>query len=244
MLILLPPSETKRPGGVGISIDKQAIIWAALDPARDKLIAALEKLSKNAEKAQRALKLGKRNWGDLQANQTLLTTPTMPAVERYTGVLYDALDFQSLDLAARKRAGESLFIQSALFGLLPALEQIPYYRFSADSKLDRINLKNLWREAHKEVWPRLVGDVLDLRSKAYVELNPVPESHRSWFVEVVDSKGKALNHFNKKAKGSFVRAALQIGLTGIEDVAKVAPSAGLKAQIQEQTVFLEVPEGF
>ena len=29
MLILLPPSETKRSGGVGISIDKLAIIWAA-----------------------------------------------------------------------------------------------------------------------------------------------------------------------------------------------------------------------
>ncbi len=47
MLILLPPSETKRPGGVGISIDKAAIIWAALDPTRDKLITALTVLCKD-----------------------------------------------------------------------------------------------------------------------------------------------------------------------------------------------------
>ena len=244
MLILLPPSETKRPGGVGISIDKQAIIWAALDPARDKLIAALVKLSKNPEKAQKALKLGKRKLNDLEANKGLLTAPTMPAVERYTGVLYEALDFRSLDMDAHKRAGEGLFIQSALFGLLPALEQIPYYRFSADSKLDGINLRNLWRQAHKEVWPRLVGEVLDLRSKTYVDLNPVPESHRSWFVEVVDAKGKALNHFNKKAKGSFVRAALANGLLGIKDVPRAASATGLRAHVHEKTVVLEVPEGF
>ena len=61
MLILLPPSETKRPGGVGISMDKAAIIWAALDPAREKVISALEKVSRKPEVAAKALKLGKKS---------------------------------------------------------------------------------------------------------------------------------------------------------------------------------------
>ena len=242
MLILLPPSETKRPGGVGVSIDRQAIIWASLDPQRDKLVGALTKLCKKPEAAAKALGLGKRNLGDIEANLNLMTSPTMPALERYTGVLYDAIDFQSLGESAKRFAGEHLFIQSALFGLLPAMEQIPYYRFSAGSKLQGINLKQLWIAAHQTVWPRLVGPVLDMRSKAYVELNPVPADRESWFVEVVDQDGKALNHFNKKAKGLLVRQALRDGLAGIDDLPKVAKSAGMRVEIEPGKVTLRVPK--
>ena len=143
MLILLPPSETKRPGGVGVSIDRSAIIWAALDDTRDLVIGKLVKLCGNKQAAAKALKLGARNLADIDANLELLTAATMPAIARYTGVLFDALDFESLSEEARKRAAEQVFIQSALFGLLPATEQIPYYRFRSGSKLPGVNLKQL-----------------------------------------------------------------------------------------------------
>ena len=245
MLILLPPSETKRPGGAGVSIDRSAIIWAALDDTRDLVIGKLVKLCGNKQAAARALKLGARNLADIDANLELLTAATMPAISRYTGVLFDALDFESLSEEARKRAAEQVFIQSALFGLLPATEQIPYYRFSAGSKLPGVNLKKLWPTAHEAVWPRMLGQVLDMRSKAYVELNPVPADRESWFVEVLDEKsGKALNHFNKKAKGAFVRAALENGLGSFAEVPEVAAKAGLRAELTEQQVLLHVPDGF
>ena len=147
MLILLPPSETKRSGGVGISIDKAAIIWAALDPARDVLIKKLGTLSKSKAKAVKALKLGKNPERDIESLRELLTAPTMPAVERYAGTLYDALSYQTMSIAAKERAKEKLFIQSALFGLLPATEQIPYYRFSASSQLPGLDLRKHWTKA-------------------------------------------------------------------------------------------------
>ena len=77
MLILLPPSETKRPGGVGISIDKAAIIWAALDPARDQLINSLAELCQDESLAKNALGLGKKSAQDIQLNLNLMTSPTM-----------------------------------------------------------------------------------------------------------------------------------------------------------------------
>ena len=104
MLVLLPPSETKRPGGVGVSIDKAAIIWAALDPARDVAINALVQLCQDEEAAAKSLKLGKTNRKDIQANLEIMTSPTMPALQRYTGVLYDALGYDEL---SRDRASAS-----------------------------------------------------------------------------------------------------------------------------------------
>ena len=244
MIILLPPSETKRPGGVGVSIDKAAIIWAALEPAREALYSALGELCKNSDAAAKALGLGKKNLHEASLNLELLTAPTMPALQRYTGVLYDALDFDSLRPEALQRADQQLFIQSALFGLLPSMQQIPNYRLSATSKIPGVSLKKLWAEAHAEVWPRLIGPVLDMRSKSYVELNPVPADRESKFMEVLGPDGRALNHFNKKAKGAFVRATLENGLASFAEVPDVAAKAGLRAELTEQRVLLHVPDGY
>ena len=48
------------------------------------------------------------------------SAPTMPAIDRYTGVLYDALDVGSLRGATATRARARLAVGSALFGLLRA----------------------------------------------------------------------------------------------------------------------------
>jgi len=245
LLVLLPPSETKRPGGVGVSIDKAAIIWAALDPARDIVIEALVKLCQDDEMAAKALKLGKMNKKDIHANLEIMTSATMPALARYTGVLYDALGYDALSTMARERAQEQMFIQSSLFGLVPAMEQIPYYRLSAGSSLPGVSLSKLWTAAHENVWPRLTGQILDMRSKAYVALNPVPKNKESYLVEVLDANsGRALNHFNKKAKGAFARAILETGLATASDIEAVANVAGLEARVSDGLVELFVPAGF
>lgn len=244
MLILLPPSETKRSGGVGISIDKLAIIWAALDPARDQLIDALQSLCADQATATKALGLGKKAASDLAANLELKTAPTMAAVLRYIGVLFDALDYPTLSKAAQQRVTEKLFIQSALFGLLPATEQIPYYRFSAGSSLPGMSLKSVWTDAHAAVWPRMIGPILDMRSNAYVDLNPIPDTHESYFVEIFDSTGKAMNHFNKKAKGVLTRAALEHGLESVEQLPKIAKTVNLIAEVDGQSVRVTTPKDF
>ncbi len=59
----------------------------------------------------------------------------MPAIERYTGVLYDALDIGSLRGSAATRARTRLAVGSALFGLVRADDPVPAYRLSASSKL-------------------------------------------------------------------------------------------------------------
>jgi cytoplasmic iron level regulating protein YaaA (DUF328/UPF0246 family) len=91
----------------------------------------------------------------------------------------------------------------------------------------------------------MLGPVLDMRSESYVALNPIPKDRESYFVEVLDqAQGRALNHFNKKAKGAFVRSALESGLDSIADVAKVASNVGLEAKVTGDRVKLLVPTGY
>jgi cytoplasmic iron level regulating protein YaaA (DUF328/UPF0246 family) len=211
MLILLPPSETKRSGGARRPVDLDALALPSLREPRAQVLAALEELSTDAETAARILKLGATQLGDIDDNARVRTSAVMPAVDRYTGVLYDALGAASLDSAARTWLGHHVLIHSAPLGPVGALDRIPTYRLGAAASLPGVPpLRRLWSAtvsaALEASAPRFV---LDLRSEAYVGLGPVPASIPSAYVRIVsegpDGAVRALNHFNKQAKGALVR---------------------------------------
>lgn len=217
MLILLPPSETKRDGGAaGSRLDLACLSFPELSAARRSAGTELRKLSSNLATMAAALKLGAGQQHELLRNRAVRTSPTMPAVDRYTGVLFDALDSQTLPPTAREFAADHLAIHSALFGLVSAGDPIPAYRLSHDSRLPNLGLKKLWREPISRTLAGYEGLILDLRSEAYVALGPAPHREDSFFLRVVakgsDGAIRALNHFNKKGKGEFVRSLLLAGI--------------------------------
>ncbi|MCR2827543.1 peroxide stress protein YaaA, partial [Microbacterium sp. zg.Y909] len=78
--------------------------------------------------------------------------------------------------------------------------------------------------------------VLDLRSEAYVALGPVPATVDSVYVRVVSAGPggtvRALNHFNKRAKGELVRllAAERPVITSLPTLRDWAESVGLQTR--------------
>lgn len=216
MRVLLPPSETKRSGGVGVFAPEVLAFQTPLGSARARVRKALEALCADEVAALRALKLGAKNRGELTHNLVLASSGVMPAIERYTGVLYDALDVTTLDTTARDWIDEHVLVQSALFGLIPAGDAIPAYRLSAATRLPGLHapLKPVWREAHQEIDWAAFGWILDLRSKDYVALAPLPAGVGT-FLHVAQrddtSAVRALNHFNKAAKGFLVRRLAESG---------------------------------
>lgn len=211
MLILLPPSETKRPGGRGRPLDEASLALPVLAAQRRSVVDALVALSADEDAAARVLKLGATQRGEIEVNARLRESPTMAAVDRYTGVLFDALDAASLPAPARRWLGTHVRVHSAPFGPVGALDPIPAYRLGAAASLPGLPpLKRLWADA---VTAALAAEaprfVLDLRSEAYVALGPVPQAVPSAYVRVVaEADGgavRALNHFNKHAKGALVR---------------------------------------
>lgn len=208
MKILLPPSETKRIGGDGAPLEFDSLALASLTPLRELVVDALRALAEDPERSQQVLKLSERQLGEIAHNHALRTAPTMPAIDRYTGVLYDALDAASASSASRRWIGQHVWVHSAPFGPVGALDGIPAYRLAAGTALPGVApLRRHWADA---VTTAIAEDrpsfTLDLRSEAYVALGPVPASIPSVYVRVVTEQGRALNHFNKKAKGELVRA--------------------------------------
>lgn len=217
MLVILPPSETKRDGGAhGSALELDTLGFSELRPQREHAISALRRLSRSVAESTAALDLGPRQRFEIDRNRSLLTSPTRPAIERYTGVVYDALDVQTLGEGAHRFAAEHLVIGSALFGLLRSCDAIPAYRLSHSSRLGTIRLSRHWSVVVAAQLERHDGLILDLRSEAYAALGRAPVRENSFYIRVVtessDGRRLALSHFNKKAKGEFVRAVLIAGL--------------------------------
>ncbi|MWV50393.1 peroxide stress protein YaaA [Rathayibacter sp. VKM Ac-2803] len=215
MHVLLPPSETKRSGG-STPFVLEELAFPELTERRGLLRDALVELSRDREASARALKLGPRQLEEIDRNAALTAPVGMAAVDRFDGVLFDALDAGSLDAEAREALGRTVLIQSALWGPVGALDEIPAYRLSHDSRIPGFPLKRWWSQPAAAVLAGLGGLVLDLRSEAYAALGPLVAGEDRRFVRVRsrDASGtlRNLNHFNKQGKGRFVRALVEDGV--------------------------------
>ena len=236
MIVLLPPSETKRSGGDGPPLRLDDLGNPDLTPLRAELVADLVGLAKTPDACRRALSISGGQDAEIARNAALRTSPTMPALQRYTGVLYDALDIDSLHGAAAARARARLAVGSALFGLLRADDRIPAYRLSATSKLPgRPGMAARWRPMLEPVLADLADRelVVDLRSGAYVGLGRLADAVR---VDVVtehpDGRRSVVTHFNKAHKGRLARALVTADSEpgNAAAVAKVAGRAGMRVE--------------
>ncbi|CAN5187648.1 peroxide stress protein YaaA [soil metagenome] len=225
MLLLLPPSETKRDGGDSGALDLSTLRFPELRAQRRASIAALRRLSRSVGESTRALGLGPTQRFEIERNRVFTTASTMPAMDRFTGVVYEALDAPSLPEESRAWLARTVVIQSALLGPIGAADLVPAYRLSADSRLPGLPLKKHWADSTSAVLARHPGPILDLRSEGYAALGPVPARPDARYLRVVTEAAggqqnghqgghrRALNHFNKKGKGEFVR---ELALAGID----------------------------
>jgi cytoplasmic iron level regulating protein YaaA (DUF328/UPF0246 family) len=234
VLIVLPPSETKRDGGVeGSALQLSTLAFPALTRQRRSALAGLRSVSRSVAAATAALKLGPTQKFEIERNRRIRSSPVMPALDRYTGVLYDAIDSETLSASARSRIEDHVLIHSALFGLVHAGDLLPAYRFSHDSRVPGLPLGRLWRDAVAEQLATIDEAILDLRSEAYAELGPLPARDNTVFLRVVtvaeSGQRRALNHFNKKGKGEFVRALAESGAwpETIDELLLAAASMGM-----------------
>lgn len=184
-----------------------------LTAPRRAVLDALVALSADAGEAARVLKLGPSQLGEIERNRRLRSSPVLPAIERYSGVVYDAVGVASLDEDARGWLDRHVLIASALFGLLEPEDPIPAYRLSGSTALPGLPLPRHWSGPIARTLARNREWLLDARSSAYRALGPVPPGSAVLHVEAeaADGRRRALNHFNKHAKGALVRRLAQTG---------------------------------
>ena len=238
MLIVLPPSETKSFGGDHPPLDWDSLSFPELNSVRKQIAADLVAL----DDPFTVLGISDKLAAEVEANQELLTSPTTPAILRYTGVLYDALSAGTLPNEALQR----LAIGSALFGVVRAGDLIPHYRLSGGTKLPTRSssttptLKSRWGGLITEVLSSADDLVVDLRSGTYQQLGRL-KTAITVRVESVQPDGsrKVVSHFNKHYKGELARvlALSEQDPISIDEVAAIARAAGMTVEITSPTAL-------
>jgi cytoplasmic iron level regulating protein YaaA (DUF328/UPF0246 family) len=234
VFVLLPPSETKAPSGSGGHLNLGLLRFPGLTADREAVIGALTALCTDRPAARRVLSVAATKDPEIAATAELRHSPTLPALARYTGVLYDALDVATLPPAARARANRQVLITSALFGLVAGDDPIPAYRLSAGSLLPGIGgLPAFWRPRLAITVSELDRPLVDLRSSAYAGFAPIKDAIVPRVVtEGPTGQRSVVSHFNKATKGLLARALMltRADIVDTAGVLRVARRAGLRAE--------------
>ncbi|WP_031480456.1 YaaA family protein [Maridesulfovibrio frigidus] len=193
-IILIPPSEGKADGGKNHPLQSVSSIAAdlieAIKEADPKKLYGLKE--KALEKA-------------ITVNKELLSSKTMPAIERYTGVVYDAIDYQTLK--NKSDFDKKVVIVSGLFGLVRPINLIPNYRL----KIDKLKAAKLWVTSNSEqLKDKFVIDLLPQAHKKAVKYDNGIEVE---FVLKKAGKKMPAGHQGKHIKGRFVRWLIEKNIT-------------------------------
>jgi len=237
MKILLAPAETKKEGGYENTLSKDIFFYA------DDIIDTYEKYIEDASTDELSTWFGIKKLDDVKKyKRSIKNLPTMKAIQRYTGVAFEALDYNSLDTNQKDFVDKHVLLYSNLFGMLKADDFIPEYKFKQGSILPQINQEKYYKEHLKEKLDAYLGDeVLDLSANYYQKYYK-PSANVITFKFL--KNGKVVSHWAKHYRGAMVR---QIAMNNIDSFATLMNFnfEGLELQeIQEKknikTIVMEI----
>ncbi len=248
MLILLPPSESKSERGEGRRVRLGSLVAPRLGGARERVLRSVTELAHgDAAPAAAALRLPPGvAAAALAVNRDVLCSPTRAALDRYTGVLYAALDAATMTCEVRREAERALLVFSGLFGVVAAGDAIPDHRVPVAAAVPGLGpLTPVWRTALRDAMPTVLGRgfAVDLRSTDYAAMwAPTgPLRNQVLQVRVLSPRSagppRVISHFSKHGKGVLARALLERLTAGgcvadVGDVEETAAQLGWTTEIR------------
>lgn len=244
-MILLPPSEGKTDATGKQRLDFKKLSFPELTKHRQELVSAVVAMANGpAAKARAALAISAKQDFEIERDQKLLTAATGPVWSVYTGVLYDAIEIDSLSAKAKAKFEAENFVVSALFGLINVTDRIPAYRLSGDTVVPKIgSLTKFWSDSITSLISDQGEFVIDLRSGIYVKLGPTDKNIADQVVvprimqKMPTGAPKVVSHSNKATKGRLVRSLAQAGksVKTVEQLAELAAKVALDVKIVRPT---------
>ncbi len=225
LLVLVPPSEAKTPGGTyrastgtfdaALADDRRRVVEALITTLNESSTRRQEiVLNARGPLLERALEATRRLAEDRVAR--------MAAWQRYSGVVWSHLGPASLDAAQRRR----VLIPSSLYGVTTAEDRIADFRLKMNVGVAPLGtMATFWRP---RVTPVLAAhatrstivNLLPLEHEAAIDLAELARTRRVVRVQFIDGVGgTTVGHDAKAVKGILARTLLLEGLESLSTFA-------------------------
>ncbi|NQU68487.1 MAG: YaaA family protein [Candidatus Marinimicrobia bacterium] len=146
-------------------------------------------------------------------NQDALNSRIWFAIERYTGVVYEHINWLEMSDHAKEFMEKYVLIFSGLFGMVTPKTLIPDYKL----KMNVLALQHHWNPI-----------LTDLLAEEDMVIDLLPQVHRKAYTAgpnvtaiefSVITKGKrtAAGHYGKAVKGEFIRYIAENNITSVDD---------------------------
>jgi len=148
-------------------------------------------------------------------NQDALNSRIWTAIERYTGVVYEHINWEGMSDHAKEFMEKYVRIFSGLFGMVTPMSLIPDYKL----KMNVLALQHHWNPILTNLLAKedMVIDLLpQVHRKAYTA---GPNATAIEFSVITKGKRTAAGHYGKAVKGEFIRYIAENNITNVDDFA-------------------------
>jgi len=210
--ILFSPSEGKNIGG---NEEKKELLGS--NKAREDILKQYNKIIKSNDEQKIKKLFGFKNFLDCTPYiNDIFDSPLMCAIQRYRGVAYDYLKYNSLDKDTQEYLKQNTIIFSNLFGAILGADTIPNYKVKQGSDIGEIAPDRFYKERFGYQLDIYLAkdDILDLRA-GYYEKFYKPNKQYTTLKFLKD--GKVVSHWAKAYRGIVLREIAKANITTIDD---------------------------
>lgn len=228
MKILLAPSETKKCGG-NAPFNPITLLFETLLPHRTKLLHAYINVLQKGDMSVLSKMFGLKKEADILAHKKdIIHEPAMKAIQRYTGVAFDYLGYEKLDVDTQHYIDSHVILFSNLFGPIRASDLIPEYKLKQTEAVRDIKTEKFYNEHSAHLLEAYLEgeEILDLRAGFYDKFYRPEKSYTTLkFIK----EGKVVSHWAKAYRGIVLREIAKAKVETLEALMQL-PIEGLSTQ--------------
>jgi hypothetical protein len=220
MKILLAPSETKIKGGIN-NFDLNSLLFPELTSIRKEILHKYINILQKNDFQELSKMFGLKKESDINYhNRDIIHELTMKAIERYTGVAFDYLNYKDLTEDSKAYIDRNVILCSNLFGFLRADDMIPEYRLKQGEAIGELKPEKLYKEQSHLMEKYLQEeDILDLRAGFYDKFYKPTKNYTTLkFMK----GGKVVSHWAKAYRGIVLREVAKAKIDSLEDFMKLS----------------------
>ena len=215
MKILLAPSETKIEGG-SQNFNLNSLLFPELTSLRKEILHKYINILQKNNFDELSKMFGLKKQADISYhNKEIIHELCMKAIERYTGVAFDYLNYHTLEKEAQTYIDNNVILCSNLFGFLRADDMIPEYRLKQGEAVGELRPEKRYKEQSHLMEEYLQDDdILDLRAGFYDKFYKPTKNYTTLkFMK----EGKVVSHWAKAYRGIVLREIAKAKIENLDD---------------------------